>query len=429
MSLRRRSTATLAGLAALSALTATACSARTSDDPIRTERAADATAATPSVHTRPQDTKDGAASVMLRSCPQAGADKPVGQNPWGLNCLVLEQLADGTTVTMNCWVSTTPPPGEKSAKWFKVTVTSGDHAGKEGWVWSDLVRNQTPDTPRCASVGHENDPAAPPPEPLRFEVTGTCTSNGGELSNRSSGFTPGEEYSVSAARPDGSFYRLGKDTGTVGADGSVTWKWPCKGDAPGTYSTELVDLGTGRAVEASFTIGAPPEGPAEGTANTGGTGGAEGGANAGGTGGGGSSTGGTAAAGGSGASGGSAAAPPQQPRSERITVFNKVTDGRTGMREDTPAYLSTVTENFCASRGCALSGTEVVTGDRLTATCHTQGARTTNGHDKDSADDTNEGLAESRLWYGVRWSDGRFGYISAVWIDPGQRGGLGLPSC
>jgi hypothetical protein len=100
------------------------------------------------------------------------------------------------------------------------------------------------------------------------------------------------------------------------------------------------------------------------------------------------------------------------------------------MREDdSAAYLSSVTRNHCADDHCALSGTELHSGDPITATCRTDGDRTTNGEDRNARDDGNPGLAESTLWYGVRRTDGRFGYLSAIWVQPQQRGGLGLPAC
>lgn len=97
--------------------------------------------------------------------------------------------------------------------------------------------------------------------------------------------------------------------------------------------------------------------------------------------------------------------------------------------DDHPAYLSTVTKNFCADNGCALPDTQLTTDDVITATCRTDGDRTTNGEDGNARDDNNPGLDKTHLWYGIRWGDGRFGFISAVWIDPGQRDGLDLPAC
>jgi hypothetical protein len=100
------------------------------------------------------------------------------------------------------------------------------------------------------------------------------------------------------------------------------------------------------------------------------------------------------------------------------------------MREDTPAYLSTVTRNFCKSDGCMLATTDVLdSGDWVNAYCQTSGDRTTNGQDNSSIDDQNPALFESRRWYGIRWADGRSGYISEVWIAGGDRGGVGLPAC
>jgi hypothetical protein len=119
---------------------------------------------------------------------------------------------------------------------------------------------------------------------------------------------------------------------------------------------------------------------------------------------------------------------PAPPATRAIRVYDKVTNGMS-MSEDTPAYLSTVTQNYCRRDGCMLAGTEVGTGAVLTATCQTFGARTTNGNDGSAVDDANPELFSSTRWYGVRWSDGRFGYISEVWINAADRGGLGLPGC
>lgn len=63
------------------------------------------------------------------------------------------------------------------------------------------------------------------------------------------------------------------------------------------------------------------------------------------------------------------------------------------------------------------------------AVCQRQGARTTNGNDSDPSDDGNPSLFSSTRWYGVRLPAGNVGFISEVWIDPSQRGGLGLAGC
>jgi len=112
-----------------------------------------------------------------------------------------------------------------------------------------------------------------------------------------------------------------------------------------------------------------------------------------------------------------------------IQIYNKVTSGME-MREDSVAFLSTKPANFCRRDGCVLGGTDVLrTGDTVPAVCQTMAARNTNGEDNNSADDQNPELFESRLWYGVRWRDGRFGFFSEVWVHPDDRGGLGLPLC
>ncbi|MFC8229522.1 hypothetical protein [Streptomyces sp. NPDC057287] len=115
-----------------------------------------------------------------------------------------------------------------------------------------------------------------------------------------------------------------------------------------------------------------------------------------------------------------------------VVVRNLVTDGRTQMREDTahPAYLSTQPVKRCKDRTpvCAVPG-DLASGDRLTALCRLSGDRITNGQDQEDVDDLNQGLDESTLWYRLQSADGRVGYLSVIWLAPGDRGGHGLPAC
>jgi serine/threonine protein kinase len=115
---------------------------------------------------------------------------------------------------------------------------------------------------------------------------------------------------------------------------------------------------------------------------------------------------------------------------DRVTavVDNRVTDGP-AMREDTPAYLSTVTENFCRPNGCEVPATELVSGDEVVLVCHTLGQRTTNGDDTNTNDDANPELVDTRLWYYVVLERGGEGFLSEVWIAEEFRGGLDLPLC
>ena len=114
----------------------------------------------------------------------------------------------------------------------------------------------------------------------------------------------------------------------------------------------------------------------------------------------------------------------------RVTavVDNRVTDGME-MREDTPAYLSSVAENFCRNNGCDVPDTDLVSGDELVLTCQTAGQRTTNGNDQDTNDDANPGLHESRVWYYAVIEDGGEGFIADSWLAAEFRGGLDLQLC
>lgn len=125
------------------------------------------------------------------------------------------------------------------------------------------------------------------------------------------------------------------------------------------------------------------------------------------------------------------AAPAPAPVRKKITVDNRVTNGATQMREDTtPVRLTTKPWIYCGSRGCNINGTERWSGQTYDAAiCQRTGERTTNGQDNSSIDDRNPGLYTSTRYYGVKLRDGRFGYVSEVWIAKAHRGGLGLPKC
>lgn len=112
-----------------------------------------------------------------------------------------------------------------------------------------------------------------------------------------------------------------------------------------------------------------------------------------------------------------------------VTVQNLVTAGPDSMREDSPAYLSTLAENNCRARGCAVEGRTLHSGDTLKISCQLTGERTTNGNDGDPADDRNPELFTSTRWYGSTLPDGGIGYIAETWLSPADRGGLELPRC
>lgn len=193
--------------------------------------------------------------ITLRSCDsQLTAGSSVAA------CRVVDYLRDGTQVTMRCWVESRPTKGYRgSAKeWLYVNEANGPHPGYSGYVASALVAEQV-SAPACTSqlLGLYQDPREQSLPPLPFRVVGSCTSVRGTLAAVSSGFTPGGEFSVSATYPDGLSYPLAYATGTAQQDGSVGWHWPCAGDPPGTYHTELVDLSDGNSTgEVPFSIGA-----------------------------------------------------------------------------------------------------------------------------------------------------------------------------
>jgi hypothetical protein len=92
------------------------------------------------------------------------------------------------------------------------------------------------------------------------------------------------------------------------------------------------------------------------------------------------------------------------------------------------AYLSTETVSRCRALGCAVAGSTLVTGDRVTLTCRARGARVTNGNDASPLDDANPLRYESNWWFGAVDAAGRWGFVSAVWVHPDDRAAA-LPFC
>jgi len=335
------------------------------------------------------------AGVALRGCPAAVPDQKAAQET-SVTCLPLERLRTGTSITMRCWTDSESryavPEGFSSRRWFYVTDVDGPHPGWSGYVYSDLVDDQIV-TPGCTPQILARHPFRPQPdsEPPVLRITGSCSSDGGMLSATSSGFTPGLEYTVSATYPGGTDYPLDKDVTTARQDGSVAWSWECAGDPAGTYTTEISTMdGRVSTGPIPFTIDrADPE-----PTNT------------------------------------PDPSPSVVPVRVQVTVSNLVTDGAGQMREDDePAYLSSRTVGSCRLKHCEIDGTKMSSGAVADAVCQLLGDRITNGQNDSAVDDENPGLFSSARWYGIRWPDGRQGYLSEVFLEPSDRGGRRLPDC
>lgn len=259
-------------------------------------------------------------------------------------------------------------------------------------VWATCAAPAATPAPRPSQPAAGSAPVPRVTAAPTLGISGSCTTAGGTLRGTSKGFTPGGTATIRAWYPDGRPYTDLVATSRVRDDGSIRWNWPCVGDPAGTYATEAVDDRSGASTgRLAFTIAsADPPAPASAPAP----------------------------------------APPVADPGTGITVFNKVTNGPTAMREDAPAYLSTAPRNFCRREGCVVPGTERGTGGTYApAVCQVAAARTTNGNDGSPADDGNPGLFSSTRWYGIRLPSGGLGYISEVWIDGSQRERLGLPAC
>lgn len=123
------------------------------------------------------------------------------------------------------------------------------------------------------------------------------------------------------------------------------------------------------------------------------------------------------------------ASPPTSTPYAAIRVQNMVALGPSDLREDeTPAYLSSRTIGRCAAKNCEVAGTKMDTGTLLVATCQSRGDELVN-YNLDSTWPDNPHRARSNRWYKVQLPDGRTGFINEVYIDPQDRGGLGLATC
>jgi hypothetical protein len=120
-----------------------------------------------------------------------------------------------------------------------------------------------------------------------------------------------------------------------------------------------------------------------------------------------------------------------------LRVYNRVTNGPSGMREDaSPVQLTRQPRPFCKAATC-IAGTARTTGQIYEyAICETIGdipAMTNGNLSTDTSgrgDNHNPDLYSSRTYYGVRLKNGITGYVSDVWVAPAQRAGkLSLPRC
>jgi hypothetical protein len=121
---------------------------------------------------------------------------------------------------------------------------------------------------------------------------------------------------------------------------------------------------------------------------------------------------------------------PNPPERLTLTIDNRVANGRVMREDDQPVVLTSRPWNRCGDRGCNISGTNRWSGGVYDgAVCQTRGESMTNGNDTagGSADDDNPDRYSSVLFYGVRLSNGKTGYVSEVWVR--ERGGRSLPTC
>jgi len=312
-------------------------------------------------------------------------------------CAPFHRMDHGTHVQMRCWDDIAAPEKDKSHKWFYVTEAEGLYKDWNGWVHSDLVKDQI-EVPRCSNQILDQyplgDPHPTPVPDLKLTITGSCTTAGGSLGATSANFTPGRPYGVSATYPDGQLYPLAKTEGTVSAAGEISWSWPCAGDPAGTYTTEVVDYGTGRTVRASFAI-AEPKKPVTSSRPNGGI-----------------------------------STPTPTPPSPTGNPIREVSGTVHGCNtygqncDNDPLYAQVPPEGY-DWKTWAKNAT-VPNGSKLVAHCWAQGGLTTNYALADRGPDP----YDSDIYYNVSTPDGsRHGFMPDTYFVRDKAGRLGLPSC
>ncbi|MEU4366044.1 hypothetical protein [Micromonospora chersina] len=314
---------------------------------------------------------------------------------------IIDELPAGTAVLMKCYEDGQAPRDGNSRRWFWVVEApaGSPHPGVAGYVWSDLVWDPIR-VPRCDAS------TTKPTSPLRNSAVsltrGAPARAGYYYSVRLAKFPPGWHATVYCMDASDEFAFHSFEL-VVGADGTAGRDNGCYSGVPGAHRVSVWDI---ESASVTWSTSAPPRAtgapslPADARAQQPGR----------------SAT-------------PDMPEPAPTPVTRVVTVRNLVTNGANAMREDKPAYLSTRTEPLCRPRGCALPGTEMSSGDHVVATCQVRGTTITNGQNDSSVDDGNPGLFSSDLWYGIQWSDGRTGFLSEVWIQHDDRGGLDLPSC
>jgi hypothetical protein len=112
-----------------------------------------------------------------------------------------------------------------------------------------------------------------------------------------------------------------------------------------------------------------------------------------------------------------------------IVIQNNEATGPATLTEDTtPAYLSTMPDPFCAVNKYEVPGTQMWSGAVLQALCGTRGVQMTNEDLQSPGISRNRSGVTSSLWYWAEMPTGTKGYISEVYIIPGDRDLL-LPAC
>jgi hypothetical protein len=118
-----------------------------------------------------------------------------------------------------------------------------------------------------------------------------------------------------------------------------------------------------------------------------------------------------------------------------IVVRNKVAIGASKLVLDPsgPAYLSTETRPHCDDNECKVPDSDLEPGQELIATCEahsTAPMRNYNESDPDPHAERNPHRLASTLWYRASTKDGKYtGLISAIYLDPADHNGHGLPAC
>lgn len=168
----------------------------------------------------PAHADDGSSTVVTPTGEPANLRPCPGPPAYGAHdCAVIGHLDSGTRVRMICWENGGAPSDGPSRKWFYVTVADGPMAGRQGYVWSDFIPDQTV-VPVCGEVSFPLDGSQTTQAQVSLQL-GPVAPHGYRYDIQLVNFAPDSDVEVRCfdeADPDGDgFYAFSLHTDSAGS--------------------------------------------------------------------------------------------------------------------------------------------------------------------------------------------------------------------